>query len=258
MQLLNENLENLTSLWRRYGASVQHASAQPLYTNTTWPFRWWSDWSIRPDGVVLQQWPALDVIERVRREQVIPAVLSVWVNPGSRGDAPLSPFEQSLLAAGWGAPLEQTAMVKVLGGVDSATASKSPSLVVSPVREEELSHWAQVSGAAFGYTIDAAVLAPLLQDENVQLLKGERGGQLVATALLLRTGPVMGLHQMSVDPGCQGQGIASALMAELEQHSRSAGVQHMVLQASAAGRPLYAKRGFQPQLTLRNYLRLPS
>ena len=206
------------------------------------------------DGSVEQGWPAASALNELFEERRVPAILSIWA---AQASDPPSSLERSLLTSGWSEPFEQTAMVKALNAVEPFEAPHSP-LIVSPVEDEgELATWAALSGAAFGYEIDVSALKPLLGQAQVSVLKAVQDDAMVATALLLRTGLTAGLHQMSVDPGRQKQGIASALMAELERRAQVSGAQQMVLQASPAGLPLYAKRGFVPQMTLRNYLRLP-
>lgn len=251
--MLKENLQNLVGLWHRYGAAV-HATRPVVYSSVSWPNRWWADWSIQADGSVVQGWPTAAVLNERFEERGQPAVLSVWP---SRPASPPSTLERSLLATGWRDPFEQTAMVRDLNEDKNGEGPVSP-LTVSPVEDEgELVAWAALSGAAFGYDIDVSVLKPLLRDPAVSVLKAVRDDEMVATALLFRTGTTVGLHQMSVDPARQRQGIANALMSELERRSRASGARQMVLQASASGLPLYAKRGFVPQMTLRNYVRLP-
>lgn len=258
--LLKENLQNLVALWHRYGADA-HAT-RSVYSNASWPNRWWADWSIQADGSVIQDWPTPAALNERFEERGQPAVLSVWPSPPT---SPPSTLERSLLATGWRDPFEQTAMVRDLNEDERQQPGRAPRsaltvspLTVSPVQDErELVAWAALSRTAFGYDIDVSVLKPLLRDTSVSVFKAVRDDAMVATALLFRTGTTVGLHQMSVDPARQRQGVANALMSELERRSRASGARQMVLQASASGLPLYAKRGFVPQMTLRNYVRLP-
>nr|WP_249318896.1 GNAT family N-acetyltransferase [Pseudoalteromonas sp. BDTF-M6] len=130
----------------------------------------------------------------------------------------------------------------------------SAKLVVRNItRVEEVSSWIEVVNDAFGYRVDARAIAPLLECEQAQLYVGVWAGEVVASALLYYTGEVVGLHQVALKQTHQGQGLAKSMMQDLLRLAVASGAQYMVLQASAAGRPLYENLGFITQFEIRSY-----
>ena len=61
------------------------------------------------------------------------------------------------------------------------------------------------------------------------------------------------MHQVSVSPSFQGQGIAKWLMINLLNQSVDWQAENIVLQASTMGKPLYDKLGFKGQFFINNY-----
>ncbi|MCZ0738327.1 GNAT family N-acetyltransferase [Phreatobacter sp. AB_2022a] len=53
------------------------------------------------------------------------------------------------------------------------------------------------------------------------------------------------LDMMFVDPGHQGAGIASRLLATVESAAREGGLLHLFTEASRTARPFFERRGFQ-------------
>lgn len=233
--LEHANLENLTCLWQLMGATQIAAGLQQ---SISWPRRCWQ----HPDHQAAE-WS--EVIEHIPDNYLFP----VW----RAGEANVE-LEQALRRQGLEIGLEQLAMVLPLD-----TDMPSPdhprldvSLIESHVQAEQ---WSNLCGRAFGYTLDAEVIDQLRQQPDVDVLWASLNGEPIATAILYRTGPVTGVHQVGVPPELQGQGIARELMLMLLARIQSAGAEYVCLQASAAGEPLYRKLGFRPQFRIRSYRR---
>jgi GNAT superfamily N-acetyltransferase len=61
---------------------------------------------------------------------------------------------------------------------------------------------------------------------------------------------VAGLYCFTTREQMRGRGLASALVHACHQAAQARGIERAVLQASASGRPVYAKAGYQEQRTL--------
>jgi GNAT superfamily N-acetyltransferase len=91
-----------------------------------------------------------------------------------------------------------------------------------------------------------------------RMLELEPDGSLVAlldevpvgTVATCRFGPVAWIAMMLVDERHRGRGIGRALMNAALAHLDAAGTQTVRLDASPAGRPLYASLGFAPDATI--------
>ncbi|GAA3526476.1 hypothetical protein GCM10022394_01980 [Zobellella aerophila] len=77
----------------------------------------------------------------------------------------------------------------------------------------------------------------------------------MATALLNKTGEVIGVHQVGVPPEHRGKGIANGLMQRLIAACQDWGDRHITLQASGAGEDLYRRQGFEPRFRIKSYRR---
>ena len=233
--LAHANIENLTGLWRLMGCVEQE---EGLTQSTRWPYRCWQ-------GIDRQTEDGPGVTGQIPAGYLYP----VW----QAGDT-TTRLEQQLQQKGLQVGLEQLAMILPLAHDYPATAS--PRLEVSRVQNHrEAEAWTELCGRAFGYQLDTDVIDHLRQEAGVEVLWAFRKEEPVATAILNRTGPVMGLHQVGVPPELQGQGIARELMQVLLAHAQAAGAEYVCLQASAAGEPLYRRLGFQPQFRIRSYRR---
>ncbi len=231
------NIDNLTGLWRLMGAAQ---TPDGFHQSGSWPARYWRNWTQRDERLSLAQ------IKHIPTGCLFP----VWQSGDDTRE-----LEQQLSSQGFEVGLEQLAMVLPLG--DSLETKDTHSLKLSLIKgPADAEVWADVCGRAFGYSLDARVIDQLQYQPNVEVLWAERDEQVVATAILYRTGPVVGVHQVGVPPEFQGQGVARAVMEVLLLRAKSLGAEYVSLQASAAGEPLYHKLGFQPQFKIRSYRRV--
>ena len=238
MDLEQKNLRNLHALWQRYGA-VPFFGRAGWWRHTQWPNRCWKQGDSDGDLV--------DSISDLPRECIVPVI----ENTDPAGDEPL------LHGSGWQVAFEQVAMVKSIAAYKSAGL---PELEIegelqAVQAESQLQNWLAIQSAAFGYDIDAAAIQSLLSESDARVWLYLEHSKAVAGVVLLKTGDVVGVHQLAVNPEHQGQGIARRLMARVLREAVLLGGDYLVLQASAAGLPLYQSLGFEEQFTIRNYTR---
>ncbi|PWQ94684.1 GNAT family N-acetyltransferase [Leucothrix arctica] len=229
------NIDNLTSLWKKMSGEV--SSQEPLRKCTEWPYRVWVDWG---DSTTHLETSFVDLPKN--------AVVTVWGNV----DKP-STLEELLLKASWPILFTQVAMVLAL---DEYAVPESK---VMPLREVkttyDLRRWVAVASASFGYQVSESVIEKLTNDDSIKLLFLEREGEVVATALLYKTGGVIGIHQVGVLPSERGQGLAYEVMLQVIKVCKEWRGQYISLQASAMGLSTYQRLGFESQFEIRNYSR---
>lgn len=253
MHLHAANIANLTSLWKKYGARrVNGGSGSSLYINESWPDRCWFDRGVTsetdvemllvtaPDSAVVPVWPTISV--------------------SGCGEPPLGRYEQllehRLTAGNRVCGFEQAAMYLDLKDAPGSQPPANSGFTVRPVNaSDELKAWVDISSEAFGYCIDHAVIESLRNDAAIQLLLGSQDGEPVASALINKTGEVIGVHQLGVKLVFQGQGIARRFMQEIIAACGRWQGRYLVLQASEAGRPLYDRLGFSTQFAIRNFVK---
>ena len=81
-------------------------------------------------------------------------------------------------------------------------------------------------------------------DGSLHLLLARLDGVPAATGAVFFHGGIAGLYCFATRPGAQRRGLASALIAAAHAAARGRGVRRAVLQATPAGRPVYARAGY--------------
>jgi GNAT superfamily N-acetyltransferase len=248
MHIDSANLNNLTQLWQRYGARSLYENDQlQLHKNISWPNRVWADMATPVSGRSLVQ---------TAKNAPDAAVFPLW--PAIREDGSAAPQEtvDALVhqSRDWQPAVQLTAMALQL---DKQVPVNPPNVVRHPIHvkclsdDSDIAAWVEAGSKAFGYTIDAKVIVPLLACEDIQLLLGyNEDAQPVATGLLFKTGDVAGIHQIGVPADHQGKGYATQMMRFLIQFAEEWPADYVVLQASEAGRPVYQRLGFVDQFLI--------
>ncbi|MEW5057222.1 MAG: GNAT family N-acetyltransferase [Cycloclasticus sp.] len=260
MHINKANLSNLMGLWRKYGSRPNNEGALPLrHANIHWPHRYWFDENT--DDIA---YPVQDYSNDSSWLNDVPdsAVIPVWfvVSDNKNGDA--TPFlqqhiEKQLLENNWRCVFEQTAMYKELPEeVPCIPLTRVGFQVIKARSSEDIKKWVGISSEAFAYDIDLPVIEKLFNDKDIQILVGWQDEQAVASALLYKTGDIVGIHQVGVKKAFQGQGIARYFMHKIIMAGALWQAKHIVLQASQAGQPLYESLGFRAQFTIKNYQRI--
>jgi len=235
MDLKRENLLNLHALWQIYGA-IPLPGSNDWWRHPHWPNRCWAQGE-SPAQLV-------NSFAQLPRDCVLP----VFEDTAGVKD-------EGLRSAGWQVAFEQVAMVRPLEPVKSDDVSvNNANEGFHTVRtESQLQDWRAIQGAAFGYDIDAAAIHSLLSESDAKVWLYREHNKTLAGVILLKTGGIVGVHQLAVNPEYQGRGIARRLMQRVLTEAALWGGDYLVLQASAAGLPLYQSLGFEEQFRIRNY-----
>lgn len=238
------NLMNLMSLWKKYGARLINQNKFPaLYSNIGWPHRCW--FTLGEDHLIADHADDFSWLAALPEPVIIP----VWPTT--------SRLEKKLREEQWVCVFNQLAMYLPLDARTTHLPPKRPGFQVMPVRSpEDVKRWVDIGSEAFAYPIDHKVIAYVLDDLDIRLLIGWQDEQAVASALLYKTGNILGVHQFAVKPDFQGQGIARSFMQALIAMSASWRGKYVVLQASQAGQPLYESLGFAEQFVINNYQKI--
>lgn len=273
-ELIQENLHNLLSLWKTYGAHTvryphalhsQQNDDTRVYYNPSWPYRSWVELgtnSTQTEAVITNQIlsaPLRALPEAPLRSAVIPVCLP-------EHSPHLTQAQGLFHNAGFTCSFTQKAMALNLHSLSQHTLEqeftplgKNKSQSGSELALTQLTHpqtipnWCDIAGAAFQYTIDQNVIFPLVNHPHCRLYLAYENQQPVATALLYKTGTSIGIHQIGVHPAHQGKGVANALMKKLLMACKSWGGRTAVLQASTQGEGLYIKWGFEPLFMIHNF-----
>ncbi|MFK5947918.1 MAG: GNAT family N-acetyltransferase [Methylococcales bacterium] len=260
MHIDEANLFNLTCLWKKYGSWPVNEGALPrLHANMHWPHRCWRDWNTSNIGYTMPGPPSDTAWLEDVPESVI---LSIWPPMSDNKSGVAVPFEQQLiekrlLEKQWICDFEQIAMYMELQEESTCLPLSRPGFQVMTVRaSEDIKKWVDIGSEAFAYRIDYPVIENLINDKSIRILLAYEGTQAVASALLYKTGKIIGIHQVGVKQAFQGQGVARCFMQNIIASCIMWQGKYIVLQASQAGLPLYDSLGFKVQFTIKNYQRV--
>ncbi|WP_323813445.1 GNAT family N-acetyltransferase [Cellvibrio sp. NN19] len=236
------NVDNLTSLWRRMGINKNSEwNKKGLTVSEKWPNRYWFDW----DANIQQINSIVPVLHQLPAQAVVP----VWIGAGQAANQ----LEVFLKDECFQVLFSQQAMYLDL---QQQVLPNLPELnVIEAQSPTDIETWVATASAAFGYTIDVAAIAALVDVPEVKLLLLKEAEQAVATALVYQTGDVIGVHLVGVPDEYRGRGFARMIMQQVIKISIEMGGKYLTLQASAAGEPLYLQLGFERQFEIRNYKR---
>ncbi len=114
-----------------------------------------------------------------------------------------------------------------------------------PLAEErELLEWIAVTEEAFGKVEDPTLYRSLMQEPDTKLFACHAAGRVVSTALLFFANGAAGIHLVATSTDFRRRGYATAVTAAALRCAQAAGYGLAVLQASAAGKEVYARLGF--------------
>jgi len=257
MHIDQANIFNLKSLWTKYGSKILNINnnnekfQQPkMHINSHWPNRCWFNgkfalqdfsWlSSTPDMTIFPIWPMLNDKENT-------AEMPVKVDL----------IEQQLQKNNWHCILEQTAMfLAVSGETKGYQVAHRVGFTIKRVKSsQDITLWLDIVQEAFGYSIEREVIEKLIDDPDMQILMAYQDEHAIASALLYKTGNVIGIHQVGVKLDHQGKGVARTFMKEIIKSCHLWQGKHIVLQASSSGKALYEQLGFKSQFLIKSYQR---
>jgi GNAT superfamily N-acetyltransferase len=248
MHIDSANLDNLTQLWQRYGARSLYENDQlQLCENISWPNRIWADMASPVSASSLEQ---------TAKNAPATALFPLWPAMTENGSAAPQVTVDALVrqSRDWQPTVQHTAMALQLDKqlpINTQTVARYPIHITCLSGDTDIAAWVATGSKAFGYTIDANVIVPLLACEDTQILLAyNEDSQPVATGLLFKTGDAVGIHQIGVPADHQGKGYATQMMRFLIQCAEKWQADYVVLQASEAGRPVYQKLGFVDQFLI--------
>ncbi len=240
MDLAKGNIHNLTDLWQLVNRSADSHVVGDIFDYGTihysdWPNRLW--FHNPPDQKHLDQ--AKKIISTSTTRITVP----FWDIDGNDYDKLLEQNNFSKV-------LEQLGMF-----LDMRKRDFKPSdITLKKVQDERSAlQWELLFEKAFNYRIDHQLL--LNTCEEVDYLIAYEQNKAVGTAVMFKSDTeLMGIHSMGVIPEMRRQGIAEKMMHSMLSDTAKKGYRYTTLQASAMGKGLYLKLGFEEQFQMANYV----
>jgi|TARA_B110000902_G_scaffold65077_1_gene77328 GNAT superfamily N-acetyltransferase len=247
MHIDSANLNNLKTLWQRYGARLLYEDDNgQLRKSISWPNRAWANIA----------WPvSVESLEQTGKVLPNGTLFPLWPMMSEDGSASPRETVDALVdnSCDWQRAFQHTAMVLPLDKQQHINTQevRFPISIKRLSDEADIAAWVATGSKAFGYSIDSKVIVPLLDCEDIQILLAyNKNLQPVATGLLFKTGDVVGIHQIGVPGDHRGKGYATQMMRLLIERADKWQANYVVLQASEAGRLVYHKLGFVDQFLI--------
>lgn len=242
-QLNKANIENLTLLWKQMGVRpYRFDGMEKCHVSVSWPNRCWFETEVSVDEL-----PAIvHGINQLPNDLIVP----VWPGLVALPDQ----LESLLKRGGFKVIFEQTAMYLDLDNDPGAVRSTLELMPISS--ERDVRTWTDIAGRSFGYGMDESVIHKIAVNPDVQLFMAYAGSRPAATAMVFKTGVVVGVHQVGVLPEYRGKGMARELMKDVIRRCTQMPARYVTLQASTVGEPLYSGLGFKRQFKISNYQRI--
>jgi GNAT superfamily N-acetyltransferase len=235
--LKKANIDNLTGLWNKMGTQASPSLVvQELNASKSWPHRYWFDW-----GTDTNQISELsEALDQLPSQAMFP----VWDESAEIEFR----LKQLVYKKGFSVSLEQTAMYLSLEEHNSVAL---PSMDIEQVHSpQEIETWTEIASESFGYQIDVSSIIKVADDSDVQILQVYHEGQPAATAMLHKTGEIIGVHLVGVPKRFRGKGIAYLLMQYIIESCHAWGGKYVTLQSSAAAESIYKRLGFKEQFII--------
>jgi GNAT superfamily N-acetyltransferase len=234
-----QNIENLSGFWRRLGARPHPLDGgATLFASRSWPHRRWLDWSVHPTERQSQE---MGAVVRDDRAAVVPS----WHGADS-------PPSAALRTVGFDVGFSLLAMHRPGGPV---LPPDDDGLRLQSVTTDELAdEWTRVASASFGYVVDPTVIRGAFGAPDLHLMIARHNGEPVGTVSLFDDKAVTGIHMMGVLPSHRRRGHARSILHRAIARTTAASGRDLVLQASAAGAPLYRSVGFEEQFAIPHFV----
>ncbi|MEP6929300.1 MAG: GNAT family N-acetyltransferase [Flavobacterium sp.] len=237
-QIIKDNIDNLTSLWKTVGTPFQsyHKTENLEYCkikNSGWPNKLW----FRQD---ISEHDAENAIEIMKANSGL--VLPYF-------DIYNSNSNQILESKGLVLKTEQVAMALSL----NEKFKQEKNIEFKRINnEQDAKIWTDLYPSAFGYTISKEIL--LQNYKSVQFYLFSFENQPIGTCMLFQTGNKVGIHGVGVIPEMRRKGFAEEIMKFVLNLSIDLNAEYALLQASAMGKDIYTRLGFEDLFVIKNYI----
>lgn len=238
LNLIEDNINNLTGLWQTVGTPFlsYHKNDHFEYCkieNSGWPNKLW----LHKD-ITKKQLP--DIIKTMKLN--LGLVLPYW-------DIFETKSYEILEAYGFEIKTEQVAMALKLDQKFTLQNNLSFKKINT---EQDAKIWSDLYPHAFGYVISKEILIYNHNDIHFYLVFQE--DQPIGTFMLFQTKNNIGVHGVGVIPEMRRKGFAEEIMKFALNLSIDLKAEYALLQASAMGKDIYTRLGFEDLFIIKNYI----
>lgn len=237
IDLIKDNIDNLTTLWKTVATPLlsyhqNDFSEFSQIKNSGWPNRLW----FRED-ITKENLPQILKIMEENPGLVIP----YWDIFGSNSK---EIFENN----GFKIRIQLMAMALKLSKKFPLQNNLTFRRVLN---EEDAKTWSDIYPLSFSYVISKETLVHNFENVKFYLVHFEE--KPIGTLTLFQTEKTMGIHGVGVIPEMRKKGFAEEIMKFALNEAIDADCEYAQLQASALGKGIYTRLGFEDLFLITNY-----
>lgn len=235
--LIKDNIDNLTTLWRTAAAPLlSYHKNDPFQfsqiKNSGWPNRLWFGEDITEENLP----QILEIIE-----QNPGLVIPYWDIFGSNSN---EIFEKN----GFEIRNQLVAMALKL---EERFVLRNILSFKRVLNEEDAITWSDIYPLSFNYVISKETIVHNYENTKFYLVHYDE--KPIGTLNLFQTGNVMGIHGVGVIPEMRKRGFAEEIMKFAINEAIDADCNYAQLQASPLGKNIYTGLGFEDLFLIKNY-----
>ncbi len=237
MREFDENINNLTSLWKSVGQVsgkfIQcRGFSYSLIPGSDWPNRIWFTEKANELSLL--------AISEIMKHSSIPLILSDWTYP----DGSLSGLDQYTF-------IKKSEQIGMSLFLEQEFSHQDRIILERVIDRKQALIWETLYPQSFGYGI--SLDKPLMDQEQISFFIIYLDLQPVGTVFTIATDNNIGIHGLGIIPEFRKQGIAEEVMARILNKALRDGKRKALLQSSAMGKNIYLKLGFSEDFVLTNY-----
>lgn len=237
MREFDENIHNLTSLWKSVGKIsgkfIQgRGFSYSIIPRSDWPNRIWLPEKANESSLL--------AISEVMKHSSTPLILSHWTYPND-----------SLPELGQYAFIKKSEQIGMSLLLEQEFSHQNRIRLERVISREQALIWEVLYPQSFGYRI--SLDSQLMDQEQISFFIIYLAIQPVGTVFTLATDHNIGIHGLGIIPGFRKQGFAEEVMAHILNKASRDGKQKALLQSSAMGKNIYLKLGFSEDFVMTNY-----
>lgn len=237
INLIKDNIDNLTTLWKTVASPLHSYHATDFLEfsqikNSGWPNRLWFRKDITEENLP-------QILETIENNPGL--VVPYWDIFGSNSNIF---FENNGFAI-------RNQLVAMALKLDKKITFQNNLTFKRVLNEEDAKTWSDIYPLSFNYIISKETLVHNYENVKFYLVHFEENS--IGTLTLFQTGKIMGIHGVGVIPQMRKRGFAEEIMKFAINQAIDADCEYAQLQASALGKGIYTRLGFEDLFLIKNY-----
>ncbi|MCP2028608.1 ribosomal protein S18 acetylase RimI-like enzyme [Flavobacterium sp. HSC-32F16] len=237
IDLIKNNIDNLTTLWKTVATPLLSYHKNDFLEfsqikNSGWPNRLWFREDITEENLP-------QILETMNQNRGL--VVPYWDIFGSNSN---EIFEKN----GFNIRIQLMAMFLKL---NKKLPLQNKLTFRRVLNEEDAKTWSDIYPLSFSYVISKETLVSNYENVKFYLVHFEE--KPIGTLTLFQTDKTMGIHGVGVIPEMRKRGFAEEIMKFAINEAIDADCEYAQLQASALGKGIYTRLGFEDLFLITNY-----